>query len=95
MDESMNLVGLGGRRLSLVTCFWDVLCMNAKRTRIFLRNTETYSNHESPPKLLKSYLFGRNSHVESVWKDTANWQKKDEQVYKVSLNSMLGRPSHQ
>ena len=85
----MKLVDLGELTSFLTTCTWDALNVNANRTKLLLMNTETCSNHESPPEQLKDCLVGRNrTRTRSLglmtwkvmrrnaWNDTANWQMK-------------------
>ena len=44
----------------LPTFIWDVLNVNARRTRVLLNNIKKCSNHESLLQQLKSYQGGRN-----------------------------------
>ena len=73
----------------LTTHTWDVLNVNANRTKVSLRNTERCSNQESLLEQLKNYLGGKNlTHKQSrghtTWKvirkcavnDIANWWTK-------------------
>ena len=39
---------------------WDAINVNVSRTRILLRNTDKFSNHEFLLEQLSNYLGGRN-----------------------------------
>ena len=71
---------------SLTTCTWDALNGNAIRSKVFLRNTERCSNHESCQSNWKRYLAGKcctrqqslglliwKDMQRNAWKDVANW----------------------
>ena len=74
---------------SLTTCILDALNVNANRTRISRKNTETHWNHEFLQDLLRYYLGERNltqklSRGHTIWKvmresalkDIVNWRLK-------------------
>ena len=69
----------------LTTYIWDVLVVNARRTRVLVNSTEKCSNHESLLQQLKSYQGGRNltqrwspghTTLNSASKGIVNWRTK-------------------
>ena len=70
---------------------WDVLIVNANRTKVSLRNTERCSNHDNVREQLEN-LTQKRSRGDTTWKvtrksasnDFANWRRKAAQLYPVS-----------
>ena len=88
-EDDENMWILTNQLHFLITYSWDVLNVNANRTRILLMNTERCLNHVFLLEQLKNYQVEKSftqkpSHGPTTWKDMlenassdiANWQTK-------------------
>ena len=75
---------------------WDALNVNADRTKVSLRNTETCSNHEFLREHLRSYWSGRNVTQEmsrglTTWKDVRKSAQKGIVLWQTRRRSNCGQ----